>query len=124
MDTDMCLPWDTRKTLTFLAYLLYNREVTSKTANCQLSGVRMAHLEVGLECPSLRPPIVKLLSQGKEHWDAVTDNLKGKQRKAPVTIDLMLVIKRNLFESTWTPHKKNSFLVCLHSPLEWVPESA
>ena len=39
METNMSFPWDSSKVLTFLAYLLYSRNVTAKTANCQLSGV-------------------------------------------------------------------------------------
>ena len=69
----------------------------------------MAHLEIGLECPILRPPIVKLLLQGKQHWDSVSDHLKGKPKRAPVTIDLMMVIKRKLFEASWTTNKKFLF---------------
>ena len=117
MQTDLYFPWNTKETLVFLAYLLYTREVTSKTANCQLSGVRMAHLEIGLECPILRPPIVKLLLQGKQHWDSVSSRLKMKPKKAPVSLDMMLVIKRNLFEANWSSHKK--FLFWSVSTLLW-----
>ena len=47
MDCNLSFPWGTEKTLKFLAYLLFTRKVKSSTANCQLSGVRMAHLEIG-----------------------------------------------------------------------------
>ena len=75
MEYDMIFPWDTKKTLYFLAYLLFTRKVKSSTADQQLSGVRMAHLEMGFDSPSLRPPIVKLLLKGSEHWDAVKQDL-------------------------------------------------
>ena len=109
MDADLSFPWDTKEVLTFLAYLLYGRQVCAKTANCQLSGVMMAHMELLLDPPCLRPPIVKLLLKGREHWEAVTKSLAGKPKKAPVTIEMNKVIKRKLFEADWTPEQKFCF---------------
>ncbi len=109
MECDMSFPWDTRKTLTFLAFLLFTRKVKAKTANCQLSGVRMAHLELGLDSPSLRPPIVELLLKGTEHWESVSAVLKSKELRAPVTIEIMLAMKRKLHESDWTLDQKFLF---------------
>ena len=56
MDADLSFPWDTKEVLTFLAYLLYGRQVCAKTAICQLSEVMMAHIELLLDPPCLRPP--------------------------------------------------------------------
>ena len=117
METDMSFPWDSSKVLTFLAYLLYSRNVTAKTANCQLSGVRMAHLELLLDCPCLRPPIVKLLLKGKEHWESVTKIMSGKPKRGPMTIDLMLLMKRKLYEALWSHERK--FLFWSAATLQW-----
>ena len=110
MNCDLSLPWDDiGKTLHFLAFLLYTRKVTASTANCQLSGVRMAHLEIGLDAPSLRPPIVNMLLEGHEHWENVTDMISKKAKRTPVTKELMLYIKRALFEADWNPQEKFIF---------------
>lgn len=109
MKCDLSFPWDAGKTLQFLAYLLFTRKVLAKTANCQLSGVRMAHLEEGLDCPCLRPPIVALLLKGTEHWDSVTVGMRNKTIKTPVTIEMMLAIKRLLFEIDFSLHTKYLF---------------
>ena len=50
MNCVLDIPWDTSKTLKFIAYLLYTREVSTKPVGCQLSGVRMAHMERGIDC--------------------------------------------------------------------------
>ena len=117
MEVDLTFPWDTSKVLNCLAYLLYCRKVSSKTANCQLSGVRMAHLEMLLECHCLQPPIVKMLLKGKEHWDSVSKIISGKPKRGPMTIDLMLVVKRRLFEVLWVPEKKFTFWAA--ATLQW-----
>ena len=109
MDCDLSFPWETGKTLNFLAFLLFSREVKAKTASCQLSGVRMAHLELGWDCPVLRPPIVELLLRGTEHWETVSAHLSPKPVRAPVTISLMMAMKRKLFESQWTLKQKSLF---------------
>ena len=110
MECDLTFPWETpTKVLTFLAFLLFNRNVKSSTASCQLSGVRMAHLELGLDSPSLRPAIVKLLLLGTEHWENVSENLENKTMKSPVTTEMMETIKRNLFEVNWPLELKYLF---------------
>ena len=109
METKLSFPWNIQKVLTFIAYLLYGRGVCAKTANCQLSGVMMAHLELLLDPPCLRPPVVKLLLKGREHWERVTEHLAGKTKKVPVTIDMNKLIKRKLFEAEWTAERKFRF---------------
>ena len=57
MGCDLSFPSnEPEKTITFLAYLLLTRNVKASTTNCQLSAVRMAHLELGLDNPILRDP--------------------------------------------------------------------
>ena len=106
MGKDLSFPWDTSKTLCFVGYLLHTRGVKAKTANCQLSGVRMAHIEAGHDCPSLRPHIITLLLRGKEHWESVAETLENRKARAPVTIAMMKLIKRELHKSNLTNDQK------------------
>ena len=116
MGKDMSFPWETSQVLTFVGYLLYERKVMAKTANMQLSGVRMAHIEQGHDCPCLRPPIVSLLLKGKEHWDNVIGKLENRKTRAPVTIDMMKVIKRGLCKSKLSDDRKKMLwaIACLN----------
>ena len=102
MKCDLSFPWhETRKTLMFLTYLLFTRKVKANTANCQLSGARMAHLELGLDSPSLRQPIVELLLKGSEHWERVSSDLDSRTTRTPVIVETMLAIKRLLHGMDW-----------------------
>ena len=107
MGYNLRFPWGPTQTIQFVAYLLYTRKVKAKTAMCQLSGVRMAHLESGFECPSLRPPMVTLILTGREHWENVRGQLIGKPKRAAITPELMCVIKRKIIEADWLQHKKH-----------------
>ena len=114
MCCDLSFPWnEPKKTITFLAYLLLTRKVKASTANCQLSAVRMAHLELGLDSPILRDPVVKLLLKGTEHWEKVSADFSEKVTRTPVIWETMLAIKRITFEVNWPLWQKDLFLaVC------------
>ena len=67
LDCDLKFLWTITQTLHFIAYLLFTRNVKSNTVSCQLSGVRMAHIELGFDNPNLRTPLINLLLRGTEH---------------------------------------------------------
>ena len=109
LNCNLDFPWTITQTLHFIAYLLFTRKVMSKTVTCQLSGVRMAHIELGFDNPSLRTPLVNLLLRGTEHWDMIQKKLSGKKSRIPVTIEMMRVIKRKLIESDYDQSTKIIF---------------
>ena len=98
LECNLDFPWSISQTLHFIAYL-FTRKVKSKTVTCQLSGVRMAHIELGLDNPNLRTPLINLILKGTDHWDNIQKRLSGSNSRTPVTIDMMKVIKRKLIES-------------------------
>lgn len=102
----MDLPFDTKKTFTFVSYLLFDRGVKAKTCDKYLSGVRMFHLTKGLDVPVLRPPIISLILKGREHWDDIKDKLSKKPKRLPVTIKVMKLLKRRLRKMNWSEIKK------------------
>ena len=67
LDCNLYFPWTISQTVHFIAYLLLTREVKSKTVSCQLSGVRMAHIELGFDNSNPRTPLVNLLLKGTEN---------------------------------------------------------
>ena len=109
LNCDLNFPWTITQTMHFIAYLLFTRNVKSKTVSCQLSGVRMAHIELGFDNPTLRTPLVNLLLRGTEHWDKIQERLSGAKSRTPVTIDMMRVIKRKLIESNYDKWTKVIF---------------
>ena len=109
MNCDLKFPWTITQTLHFIAYLLFTRKVKANTVACQLSGVRMAHIELGFDNPSLRTPLINLLLRGTEHWDKIQKKLTGAKSRTPVTIDMMRVIKRKLWESGYDHQTKIIF---------------
>ena len=109
LNCNLDFPWTISQTLHFIAYLLFTRKVMSKTVTCQLSGVRMAHIELGLDNPNLRTPLINLLLRGTEHWDNIQKKLAGAKSRTPVTIDMMRVIKRKLIESNHDQLTKITF---------------
>ena len=109
MDVTLDFPWNIKKTLCFVAYLLFTRCVKAKTVECQLAGVRMAHLQLGFDSPTLKKPIVDLILKGTEHWEVLNENLSNTTHRTPVTIDMMKVIKRKLHQYNWAPDIKFQF---------------
>ena len=106
---DLSLPFNTEKTLIFVAWLLEVRKVKSVTVDKYLSGLRMIHLTQGLDIPSLRDPIVKLILTGKKNWDNVRETLEGKTKRDPVTFDMMKYFKKKLLTVNWSVKKKIFF---------------
>ena len=64
LNVDMSLPFDIRKTLNYVGYLLEDRKCSSKTVAQYLCGVRMLHLCKGMDVGSLRPPIINMILKG------------------------------------------------------------
>ena len=93
LSCNLDFPWYFSQTLHFIAYLIFTRKVKATTANCQLSGDRMAHIELGYDNPNLRTPLINLLIKGTEHWDSIQKKLSGSKSRTPVTIYIMKVIR-------------------------------
>ena len=71
----LSLPFNTKKTFSFISYLLFERGVSSKTCDKYLSGVRMYHLTKGHDVPTLRPAIISLILKGKENWEEIQNKM-------------------------------------------------
>ena len=106
---DMSLPFTTETTLTFVAWLLESRKVKSVTIDKYLSALRMMHLTQGHNIPCLREPIVQLILTGKKNWDNVRENLNGKVKRDPVTLEMMKFFKKKLITMDWSAKRKILF---------------
>lgn len=100
LQIDMSLPFDITKTLNYVAYLLEDRGVSSKTVSQYLSAVRMYHLCQGMDPTSLRPPIISLILKGREHWENVQKTLQQKPQRVAVTLKVLKFLKRKILETS------------------------
>ena len=106
LNVDMSLPFDLTKTLNYVGFLLYTREVSAKTVNQYLSGVRYLHLCRRHDPSCLRPPIVSMILKGREHWENVKDTLESKPQRVAVTLRILRYLKRVIRETSFEVEKK------------------
>jgi hypothetical protein len=59
--TDLSLPFDQKKVLIFIDWLVRVRNLKGSTVNSYLAGARQLHLTLGLEPPNFRTGLVKLV---------------------------------------------------------------
>ena len=86
------------------------RDLKSKTIDEYLSGLRLVHLTEGFDLPYLKEPIVKLILSGKHNWDNVRKQIEGNRNKRdPITLDMMKFFKKKLLTIDWTVKKKILF---------------
>ena len=106
LNTDMSLPFDIKKTLNYVGFLITERNCSSKTISQYLSALRMYHLCQGEDPSCLRPTIVTLILKGREHWKNVQDTLEQKPVRVAVTLSVLKFLKRSIKESKYPNEKK------------------
>ena len=105
----MDFPLDTKRIIIFVHYLFTIRKVSASTANTYLSGLRYLHIVRGSEIPMLRPPIIEQLIKGKQHIDSIERTQMKKPRRAPVTLNIMKLLKKEII--TWDASNEDKALV-------------
>ena len=60
----LTFPFSVASTLTYVGYLLKERNVTAVTLEKYMSGIRMCHLQHGVFSPWIKPEIVKTILTG------------------------------------------------------------
>ena len=75
---DMSFPFDIKKTLTYVGFLMEIRRVSSNTISQNMSALRYIHLVQGQDPSCLRPDIVILILRGREHWEQIEENISKK----------------------------------------------
>jgi len=92
--------------LAFIGYLMEHRGIKAKSINQYLSGLRMLHLVRGLECPLLRPAIVQAVLKGRENFDEEVARHDFKNKRLPVTLEVMKMINILSGKQNWTQKKE------------------
>ena len=103
----MTFPLTTEKVLVYISWLLFKRKVKAKSAEVYVSGLRCLHLINGHENPALRPGIVKMILNGQNNLDKMTDKIEGKSKRVAVTIPILKLIKKNLRKSNLSSVRKH-----------------
>jgi hypothetical protein len=63
-NSDLSLPFDERKTLIFVDWLVRVRNLKGATVNSYLAGVRQLHIVSNFDAPVIRTGLVKLVLKG------------------------------------------------------------
>jgi hypothetical protein len=97
--TDMSLPFDERKTLIFIDWLIRIRGVKGTTANSYLAGIRQLHIVKNIDPPTIRSALVKLILKGVANRDGIQKRSQGSSGRLPMTINTMLIFKNTIASS-------------------------
>ncbi len=95
MKADLTTPFDQRKTLIFIDYLIRVRSLKTSTIN----SYRQLHIIAGAEPPNLRTGLVKLVLKGASNRDGIQKRCKGNVGRLPMTINMMLIFKNAIANS-------------------------
>ena len=91
--SDLSIPLDQKKTLIFIDWMVRCRNLKGSTINSYLAGIRQLHLIQGLEAPD-RSGLVKLVLKGISNKDGIQKRSTQKTGRLPMTISMMLVLKK------------------------------
>lgn len=94
--TPMDFPMTNRNVIIFIHWLFENRGVSAATASSYMSGLRQLHLVNGVEVPILRPPIISQLLDGKKNVEVILSRQEKKQKRLPVTLNVMKLLKSEI----------------------------
>ena len=109
LKTDLSIPFDQRKTLIFIDYLVRVRNLKASTVNSYLAGIRQLHVIAGEEPPNLRTSLVKLVLKGIGNRDGIQKRSKGSAGRLPMTLNMMLIFKNTIANSDL--HKRDKKLL-------------
>lgn len=93
------LPLGEREVLIFVNWLVNDKKLKISTINNYLSGLRQLHILRGHGEPSLRKGRVGLVLNGKMNMDILAKKTVVRQKRLPVTISVMRLLKATLRDS-------------------------
>ena len=88
----MSLPLSEQSVLWYVSYISTTRDVTAKTIEGYIHGLKMLHLAVGIHIPSLNTPLVKLALRGHDKekvLQALEKSIESKPHRRAVTLELL-----------------------------------
>ena len=92
---NITFPTSNETILSFTAWLL-DKGVGASTVNTYLSGLRMAHMTLGLEPQNLHTNLVNQVLQGKQNLENLDKVNNKNPTRLPMTITLMRILRKEL----------------------------
>ena len=88
---DMSLPLREETVLWYVSFLSTTRDVTAKTTEGYLDGLKMIHLAMGIHIPSLKSPLVKLALKGHDKVKMLKsfETVSSKPHRRAITLELL-----------------------------------
>jgi hypothetical protein len=105
-NSDLSLPFDERKTLIFVDWLVRVRNLRGATVNSYLAGVRQLHIVSNFDAPVIRTGLVKLVLKGIRNKDGIQKRNQQQANRLPMTISTMLIFKNAIASSHLHGHDK------------------
>jgi len=105
-NSDLSLPFDERKTLIFVDWLVRVRNLRGATVNSYLAGVRQLHIVSNFDAPVIRTGLVKLVLKGISNKDGIQKRSQQQPNRLPMTISTMLIFKNAIASSHLHGHDK------------------
>jgi len=91
----MEFPLNHKQVLTFVAWMS-KHNLTQKTINVYLAGIRQCHLTEGVDLPILRTPVVSLVLEGQKRLDAIKKQDGEDSSRLPVTPTMLKLFKHEI----------------------------
>ncbi len=104
--SDLSLPFNEKKTLIFVDWLVRIRNLKSATINSYLAGIRQLHIISNFEAPAIRTGLVKLVLKGINNRDGIQKRCEKPANRLPMTINTMLIFKNAISSSHLSGHDK------------------
>lgn len=108
----LVFPFTAGSTLTYIGYLIQERNVGAASLEKYLSAIRMYHMQQGHFSPWLRPEVVKNIITGTANRRQIINRMNNKRGRLPVTPEILKVLKINLKSSKWTKSRKRTIWLC------------
>jgi hypothetical protein len=103
---DLSLPFDQKKVLIFIDWLVRVRNLKGSTVNSYLAGARQLHLTIGLEPPNFRTGLVKLVLKGVNNRDGIMKRSSNNTGRLPMTMNMMMVFRNLVHNSSFNAHDR------------------
>jgi integrase len=104
--SDLSLPFNERKTLIFIDWLVRIRKLRGATVNSYLAGIRQLHIVNNFDAPVIRTGLVKLVLKGISNRDRILKRSENPAGRLPMTINTMLMFKNAISSSHLNGHDK------------------
>jgi hypothetical protein len=96
---DLSLPFNQRKVLVFIDWLVRIRKLKGTTVSSYLAGVRQMHVVRNIDPPVMHSALVKLVLKGIANRDGIAKRRNGATGRLPMTVNMMRIFKNTIASS-------------------------